>query len=287
MGITKVMLYIWRPNFAPYIGKFNEQLLCYHITDDYSFSEIEVSTTKREAYLIRSSDIVFILSRTLLEKKGKLNPNSAYLPNGVDFDFYRKALEQPGRDLPELDTIPRPRVGYTGIIKKQIDLKLLISLAEKKKSWSFILIGPINEYHTDIREDLKSLMKQPNVHFLGAKHQNDMPHYIDALDVCLLCYRETGYTKYIHPLKLWEYLACGKPIVATPLPNLMEFDDVLYYATGLEDWISKIQCALTESSTSIKLKRIRVARQNSWDARIEIITSLLNNTLEKKLALAK
>ena len=94
-----------------------------------------------------------------------------------------------------------------------------------------------------------------------------------------MCYRNTEYTKYIYPLKLHEYLACGKPIVATPLKNLKDFKDVLYFADGQEDWIENIQRCLDEQNKELVQKRIAVARENSWDARVEEILSIFQEKL--------
>jgi glycosyltransferase involved in cell wall biosynthesis len=282
MGVKRKILSIWRPEFGSYIGCFNEELTCYHVVDEYTFSEIDLPITQKEERLLKRSDIVFISSRTLLEKKGMLNPATYYLPNGVDFNHYRAVMQNINDHPPEFESIPRPRIGYIGYIKKQLDLGLLFQIAEKRKDWSFVLVGPINKGHRSIRKDIELLKGENNVYFLGAKKPEDLPMYIKEMDVCLMNYRKTEYTQYIYPLKLHEYLSCGKPVVATCLANLEEFDEVLYFAEGFEDWIYKIQFALNESDPEMNWRRIELAEENSWDVRVETIKSIFQAKLERQ-----
>jgi len=283
MGIKQLVLYIFNPMFASQVGRFNEQLVCYHAYDEYTFSEIDLPISTAESELIKKSDVVLMHSKTLCEKKGKLNPETYYIPNGVDFDHYRRISEESNIILKEFDSIPRPRIGYVGYIKSQLDLALLLGIARKRKDWSIVLVGPVNTNHLEIQETVQLLRQENNVHFLGGKRPEDLPKYINKLDVCLMCYRKTAYTKYIYPLKLHEYLACGKPIVATCLDNLREFEEVLYFADGLEDWIEKIEKAYTDSTTELEVRRIGVAKENSWEARIEAIRSILESKLAGRI----
>jgi glycosyltransferase involved in cell wall biosynthesis len=283
MGIKNLILYIWRPQFASYLGCFNEEFACYHVDDEYSFSDIDVPNTKIEKYLLKKSDIVFIHSKTLLKKKGYLNPETYYVPNGVDFDYYRKTMETTTSCPPEYNSIPKPHIGYVGFIKTQLDLELLNKLALKRKDWSFILVGPTRPQN--IKKDISTLQSQSNVYFLGGKKPEVLPHYVKEMDVCLMNYRNTSYTNYIYPLKLHEYLSCGKPIVATRLANLQEFESVLYFAEGLEDWIDKIQRALNESDPEIQQRRLKVAEENSWDNRVKTIMTIFQDKLNSKIYL--
>jgi glycosyltransferase involved in cell wall biosynthesis len=280
MGIKRIILYVWRPEFGSYVGEFKEELVCYHVDDEYSWSEIDQPISESERKLLRNSDIVFILSKSLLEKKGKLNSATYYSPMAVDFNHYRQIAEDESIHYNDLSSIPRPRIGYVGIIKKQIDLKLLLEISRERKDWSIVLVGPINKLHKEINETIELLRRESNVYFLGGKKYEELPGYIKDLDVCLMCYRKTAYTKYIFPLKLYEYLACGKPIVSTPLENLEEFQDVLYFADKHNEWIKNIQQSLVEHNTELEQKRIAVARENSWDTRVKDLVSLIRERID-------
>ena len=215
MKIKRLILYVWRHDFVSYVGKFNEDLLCYHIDDEYTFSEIDLPVREEEINLLKRSNIVFIHSKTLLEKKGSINKETYYVPNGVNFDHYRKIAEDGKIHLCEFEKIPHPRIGYVGYLKSEIDLELLLEIARKRKDWSIVLVGYINKSHKNIEKHIELLRCEKNVYFLGGKKPEDLPKYMKEMDVCLMCYRKTGYTNYIYPMKLHEYLACGKPIVAT------------------------------------------------------------------------
>ena len=279
MGIKRLILYVWRPQFGSYVGKFNEELVCYHVDDEYTFSAVEQPISESESKLLKNSDIVFILSKSLLEKKGKLNPATYYSPMAVDFEHYRRIAEDESVHFNDLTSIPKPRIGYVGIIKSQIDLKLMLGISRKRKDWSIVIVGPINKNHKEINETIELLRRESNVYFLGGKKYDDLPGYIKDLDICLMCYRKTDYTKYIFPLKLYEYLACGKPIVAASLEILEEFKDVLYFADTQEDWIENIQRCLEDQNTKMEQKRIAVARENSWDKRVKDIVSIFQEKL--------
>jgi glycosyltransferase involved in cell wall biosynthesis len=282
LGIKRIVLYLWRPRFGSYLGRLNAEVTCYQIHDEYTFSDIDLPTPKPEIRVLKTADIVFIASKTLLEKKGKLNPETYYLPPGVDFNHFRAVTQAPNAAPPEFESIPKPRIGYVGNIKRQLDLRLLHKIAQKRKDWSIVLVGPINTRHRSIKEDYDLLCNDNNVFFLGPKNPKDLPLYIKEMDVCLMNYRKTGYTKYIYPLKLHEYFACGKPVVATCLENLKEFGEQLYFAEGLDDWIGKIQSALEESDPEMQCRRIAVAKENDWENRVDTIKSIIQTRLDRQ-----
>ncbi len=280
MGIKRLILYVWKPEYSSYVGKFNEEFVCYHVDDEYTFSEVDLPISAEESWMLKKSDAVFILSKSLLEKKGKLNSNTYYSPMGVDFDHYRKVVENENIHFGDIFSILKPRIGFVGYIKKQIDLELLLGIARKRKDWSIVLVGPISEIHTEIKEYVELLRLEDNVYFLGGKKHEELPGYIKEMDVCLMCYRNTAYTNYIFPLKLHEYLACGRPIVSTCLKNLKEFKEVLRFADTRDDWIEKIEECLKDNSFELEQKRIAVARENSWDERVKEIRSIIQEKLD-------
>jgi glycosyltransferase involved in cell wall biosynthesis len=274
-----LILYMWRPDYANFVGKFNEDLVCYHIDDEYSFSKDDMPISKSEIFLLENSDLVFIHSNTLLEKKGHYNSSTFYVPNGVDFEIFETLDKKYKCSNAFFNDIPHPRVGYVGIIKNQLNLSLLYKIASIKKDWSFVFVGPINNHHFEIFDIINALKNLNNVFFLGEKKRHELPHYINQLDVCLMCYQLNDYTKFIFPLKLFEYLACGKPVVSSYLKNLHEFESVLYFADDDSDWINKIQFALETNNVDLCNERIQIARANSWSMR----ASKIRDQIDKKL----
>src|SRR5262249_8044177 len=138
---------------------------------------------------------------------------------------------------------PAPRIGYVGVIKRQLDFALLRSLAERRSDWSFVLIGPLRHFPGDEAE-IEELTGKPNIHLLGYQDVAALPAYQGLLDVCTMPYRVNAYTDCIYPLKLHEYLASGKPIVATPIRTLKDFSTVVSLASGVDAWVASLESSL-------------------------------------------
>src|SRR5215467_4685254 len=201
-GCTRIELQIWNPDFADAID-WVEASTSYHIDDEFSWATERRPMSAAEHALIARVDRVYVTSPGLLESKGGINANTIYSPNGVDY----RAFSEPTTEPEDLPRIPRPRVGYVGVIKEQIDLELLASLAANHASWSFVLVGPVRTVHTSLREPLDRLTRLPNVHLLGERAPALLPAYLQHIDVALLPYRRNAYTDCINPMKLYEALA--------------------------------------------------------------------------------
>jgi len=271
-GCTKIILYLWRPQYETALDLINYDLSCYHIDDEYTFSEVEQPTTDQERRLIERVDQVFIHSPALLEKKGKLNPHTLFVPNGVDYLAY--ATPNP---VPEdLAIIPHPRIGYVGRIKEQLDLSLLVNLAQRHPQWSFIMVGPQGNFDRQASL-IEKLSQLPNVYFLGAKPLTALPAYTQHLDVCMLCYKLNDYTKFIYPMKLHEYLASGRPVVGSPIRSLQEFAHVVKLACTVDEWSEAIRDSLSPAAISAEQVEARrsIARQQDWDRLVARIVDSL------------
>lgn len=280
MGMGRIVLYIWRPEFAEYASLLPHELLCYHIDDEYGFDpDCDAPISPEETALLKKADLAFIHSKTLMAKKGHINPNTHQVPNGVDFELYRRVIEEGQPEPPDLAAIPHPRIGYMGHIKRHLDLPLLREIATSRPDWHIVMIGPVRESHEDIKDDVAALRQQPNVHFLGGKAATELPRYVNGFDVGIMPYRHTNYTKYIYPLKMHEYFACGKPVVSTRLKNIEEFADILHFAEAAEDWTAAISNALETDSADCRQARIQVAKNNSWKERVQIIQGTVNNAM--------
>jgi len=260
-GCRKIILYVWRPEYASALDLLNHDVSCYHIDDEYTFSAIEQPVDDREAKLIAQVDQVIIHSPALLQKKGHLNPRTLFVPNGADYKAYATRREEPS----DLRGIPHPRIGYVGKIKTQLDFKLLIELANRHPEWSFVFVGARGFLGDDVAA-FEVLSQLANVYFLGAKPVDELPGYIQHLDVCMLCYVVNDYTKFIYPLKLHEYLASGRPVVGVPIRSLLDFPHVVTLAGTCEEWSRAIADALLPSANApeqVEARR-RVARAHDW-----------------------
>lgn len=285
--IHQLVLYLWRPGFERALDLVPHDLSVYHIDDEYSFSETDVPISETELSLIRRSDVVFIHSPGLMEKKGSINPNTTYVPNGVDFELFARESPEPQ----DLRRIGHPRIGYTGYLKKQLDWPLLTHLASRHPDWNLVLIGPIKS-HPEIRRHVAELRSRENVYFLGPKSLQELSAYPGHLNVCLMPYRETDYTDYIYPLKLHEYLAGGSPVVGTPIRTLRLFSDVVRLANTPEEWSRQVAAALSareDVAVRDRARRRSVARRHDWNRLSDLVASAILRSLgqeEKSIAIA-
>ena len=275
-GCKKVVLYIWRPDFADALDAPHD-LSIYHIDDEYSFSPIEVEMSSTERMLLTSVDQVFIHSPGLMEKKGFFNSNTEFVPNGVSYESFAIPVPEPD----DLRHIPRPLIGYVGWIKRMLDCDLLLRLMTANPQWSFVFVGARSP-HPDMTDALRQMSDLPNAHFLGTKPTECMGAYPQHFDVCTMPYRLDDYTKYIYPLKLHEYLAGGRPIVSTPIRSVQEFGHVVNLATGAQEWSQAIERALSlaENSDARRAERQRISRQHDWEGLVAKIANTISARLK-------
>jgi glycosyltransferase involved in cell wall biosynthesis len=275
-GCKRVVLYIWRPEFADAIHQTSYDLGVYHIDDEYSFSATETEISPVERGLLESVGQVFIHSPALMQKKGGLNPHTESVPNGVDYELYATPVAEPE----DLRGIPRPRIGYVGWIKRMLDWDLLLELSSTHPEWAFVFVGPTSP-HPDIDAVLKRMSDLPNVYFLGGKPTDALGAYPQHFDVCTMPYRVDDYTRYIYPLKMHEYLASGKPVVSAAICSVEEFSDVIAIAKTPAEWSSAIARALSseENAPGRFAQRQAVAREHDW----EVLVNRIARTIARRL----
>lgn len=224
-GARRIVLYLWRPKFEWSLATPHD-LSVYHIDDEYSPSN-GGGVDPAEAKLIQRVDQVIIHSPRLMERKGRLNPSAVQVPNGVDY----RAFSTPKPEPADLAGIPRPRIGYAGWLKSQLDWSLVDQLAAAAPEWSFVFAGAIkHDRELEQRREYQALRERPNVHFLGRKSSWELSAYAQHFDVCMMPYALTPYTDCIYPLKLNEYLASGRPTVGSPIRALEDYRQVVTLA---------------------------------------------------------
>lgn len=262
-GCTRTIVYIWRPEFGEALDLVEFDLSCYHIDDEYRFSAEEIPFDDAERRLIQRVDQVFIHSPALMKKKGALNPNTAFAPNGVDYAAFSTAAPEPD----DLAPIPRPRIGYCGIVKDQLDWPLISSLVAAFPRCAFVFVGPINPSHPETVRAARELSQRGNVHFLGGKSVAELARYPQHFDLCIMPYKIDGYTRYINPLKFYEYLAGGRPIVSSRIESLIEFAGYLALCETPAEWRAAIDKSLGREANAPgeSARRKALAAQYDWD----------------------
>ena len=271
-GCKRIILYVWRPEFAEALDVVPHDVSCYHIDDEYSFSEARAVLSDRERRLTEEANQVIVHSHQLLRARGHLNRQTCLVPNGVDYSAYSEWQEEPL----DLRPIPRPRIGYVGVVKKHLNLELLIAVARKEVQYSFVFVGPVGGI-SGSETLMKELQSLPNVYFLGRKTVGELPGYMQGMDVCTLCYAPSFHNRFIYPMKLHEYLATGRPVVGSPIPALKGFRDVLELAETEEEWSAAIRrCLGQESNSEVTIARRQgVAREHDWNILCQRIATKL------------
>ena len=276
-GCKKIVLYLWGLEFADALDQIPYDLSIYNVSDEYSFSSIEVAVSHKEQKLLESVDQVFIISPALMEKKGHFNPHTDFVPAGVDYWKYATPMPEP-EDLRE---IPHPRIGYLGHLKRNVDWSLLLELSRTHPHWSFVFVGPKSPHH-EIDGALSEMSRLSNVHFLGARTAELLGEYVQHFDVCTMPYVIDDYTKYIYPGKMHEYLASGNPVVSAPMCSVQDFKDVIMIATDAQEWSVAIESALAEQENTQERRsaRQKVAREYDWERLVHRVAQTIATRLQ-------
>jgi GT2 family glycosyltransferase/glycosyltransferase involved in cell wall biosynthesis len=263
-AVCLVDLPFWTPLAMSLREKYGWKII-YDCMDEHAdFSETTDAMLAYEEELTRESDLVLATSHVLLEKARKLNPHTLYVPNAGDFEHFNVVATQPEASS---GVSLRPQIGYYGAIADWFDDDLVVQMASARQDWDFILIGNL----TDPKKLLK--FKLPNIKILGEKPYSELPRFLKSFDVCIIPFKKTALTEATNPVKLFEYLSAGKPVVATELNELSYYADQVHLASTLDAWLAGIQHSLDANSAEKIDARIEFARQHSWRERFNQLST--------------
>lgn len=247
------------PSTAYLIGHLGESRSVYYCADEYSqMPGVDSELVRRlEGDLLQRVDTVVVTSEYLLQRKRVAGTPIALLRHGVDFEHFSN-VEMPELP-PSLRIIPRPIFGYHGLIQSIIDFELIVEVADRRPAWSLVLIG-------DHFGDTASLPSRPNLYYLPAQSYDMIPCFIKGFDVCIMPYRLDERTMHCNPIKLREYLAAGKPVLSTPLPEVLLYRDVVEFAGTADEFIRGGDKLLQETGLEYVKKRADRVSGESWEA---------------------
>jgi glycosyltransferase involved in cell wall biosynthesis len=195
------------------------------------------------------------------------------VPNGVNVAGYEAQLNRGAPLPPELARVPQPRLGYVGQISSKLDFELLTAVARARPDWSLVFVGSLTG--SAAQADWQALRALPNVFDLGQVPAARVPEYVCGFDVGLMPYRRNEHSQNIDPLKLYDYLAAGLPIASVDLPALDDFRCQVRVGNAPAEFCAALEAALLERSPAQAAERRRVAAQNSWEQRVETISTLI------------
>jgi len=269
-----LILWISYPPHVKNIWKYTPQVVVFDAIDEAS-GEFR-SWARGLNSISNKADIIFTTSEKLYNFHTQRHKNVHMCANGVDNEHFCRAREifspKPA-DLPKND---RPIIGYFGAIAPWIDWDLIRYISYKNKDFNFVMIGPLYG-------NFKNIVEGKNIYYLGRKEYVKLPEYLQYFDVCIIPFKVTSMIEACNPIKMYEYLSAGKPVVATNMPEARKLD-VIDIGVDKYAFNQKLQKALMEKDNADKINaRIEVARNNSWAHRAATAVKAIEDVIRRKV----
>ena len=271
--ITRYVLWYYTPQALRFSSHLEPEAIAYDCMDELSaFKGASSDLPALERELMGRADVVFTGGRSLYEAKRTQHPNIHPMPSSVDVAHFASALRVT-EDPEDQRDLPRPRLGFFGVLDERLDTFLLEGMAAARPDWQFVMIGPI------VKIDPRDLPRRPNIHYLGAKSYADLPRYIAGWDVALLLFARNAATRFISPTKTPEYLAAGRPVVSTSIHDVVQpygERGLVYIADTVADMTRACCIAMREPSAPRRARAEAFLRGTSWDHTWSRMAALLD-----------
>jgi glycosyltransferase involved in cell wall biosynthesis len=274
LGMSKPLLWAYAPQAGELLDLLEPEPVVYHCVDDVAAQKgVDAESFRAaEERFARRADLVLASAPALAERMRTLSDHVLYAPNVADTGLFATALD-PGPVDPALERLPAPRLVFQGaVVATKLDLELLAELAAGRPQWSVVLVGPRGA--GDPGADLSALDRAPNIHLLGPREERELPALLRGADAGLIPYAVNDLTRSVFPMKVYEYLAAGLPVLSTPLPALEGVEGVEIVA-GAAELIAAAERAIAADGPERRAERSRAAAAHSWEARIEQIERAL------------
>jgi glycosyltransferase involved in cell wall biosynthesis len=255
--------WFYDPMAAPaFLGQLDERLVVYDCMDELSkFRGAPPEIVEREASLLKQADVVFTGGYKLFESKRRHNSNCHFYGCGVDSAHFGKARLTETIVPGLLAGLPKPVLGFFGVVDERMDYELLARLAAAQPDWSLAIIGPV------LKVEAAALPKRPNLHWLGPQSYADLPAFCKGFDVCLMPFALNESTEFINPTKTLEYMATGRPIVSSAVPDVVRnFGSVASIGQSADHFMELCRQAIANPDTSAVQRGLTMAHENSWEA---------------------
>ncbi len=280
MNIEDHVAWYYTPLSLQFSDHLKPELVVYDCMDELSLFKFAPPALKDwEQKLFNKADLVFTGGMHLYEAKKKFHNNIHGVPSGIDVNHFIQA-RQLVQDPPDQVTIPHPRIGFYGVVDERFNIELLISVADQKKAWHFIVIGPTAKI------DPATLPKAPNIHFIGMRDYKELPAYLAGWDVAMMPFELNEATKFISPTKTPEFLAAGKPVVSTSIHDVVHpYGDkkLVSIADTPAEFIAAIEQYLSTERSKNWIKDVDdLLKTMSWNDIWVRMNDLMNKTVNLK-----
>ncbi len=274
LDMERPLLWSYVPQAEVLLTTLQPRLVVYHCVDDIAAQKGVHAESFRaaEQRFASRADLVIASAPALAERMRRLNSNVLEAPNVADTELFAAAL-RPGEVDPAMESLPHPRVAFHGaIVATKLNVPLLVELARLRPGWSFALVGPTGA--GDPGTDVSALEREPNLHLLGGRPYEALPGVLRGADAAIIPYAINQLTSSIFPMKVYEYLAAGLPVVTTPLPALAGVEG-LEVAGDAQTMAKALERELGTDTSERRAERSRAAARFSWDTRLEEIEAAL------------
>lgn len=280
IGLSKPTI-LWLENIrvAGIMNCFGPIFKIYNVSDLFannSYIANQQIQRQWEKRISEKSDLTICVSKELYAMKRVERGNVFYVPHGVDFDLFQQAAQRTEERLEELADVRRPIAGYFGTLTAHNDIELLLWCARNLPDVSFVFAGQITG------GDYSELEKLGNVYFLGRIPYEKIPWLCACFDVCMLQWKMSKWIESCNPLKMFEYMASGKPIVSVPIKEAMQYSDVISIAHNKEEFCRAIRWELQNDTMERNRRRVEIAGRHCWDNQVEKISDLIMQTITAK-----
>lgn len=271
LGFSKPITWTYAPSSADVVGRLGEAKVVYHCVDEFSaFSDApQTAIQEMEETLLKKADMVIVSASTLQESKRRWNPNTHLVRHGVDYEHFKKAVDPQTKIPADLARLPRPIIGFHGLIADWVDLALVRKMALQHPEWSIVLLGASIT-------DLSPVAGLKNVHLLGKRPYESLPGYCKGFDVAILPFVVNRLTLYANPLKLREYLAAGLPVVSTDLPEVRSLGGDIRIGRSHSGFIEHVSELIEKGAVGPSPARSNTMEQESWDHKVELLSRLVD-----------
>jgi UDP-galactopyranose mutase len=276
MNISRFIAWYYTPMALTFSDDLDPQLIVYDCMDELTgFKFAHRRLPEMEKALLKRADIVFTGGHSLYESKKDEHNNIHPFPSSIDYEHFLQARRELN-DPEDQAGIPHPRFGFYGVIDERMDFDLLKQIALQRKDWHLILVGPVLKVS---EEDLPRL---DNIHFLGMKKYEELPAYLSGWDIAIMPFAINDATRFISPTKTPEFLAGGKPVISTPIADVMnQYHEVVHIAATADEFIDIVEYGLYKDETW--LTRVdEILKNNSWDNTWRKMNEMIASGLKKK-----
>jgi glycosyltransferase involved in cell wall biosynthesis len=258
--------WFYDPMAAPcFLEQLGEVAVVYDCMDELSkFKGASPELVARERQLLRAADVVFAGGRRMRDAKQRYNQNCHFYGCGVDVEHFASAQRADTRVPDDLAGLSGPCLGYFGVVDERMDYQLLADLADAHPAWNVAIVGPV------AKVDPAAFPRRPNLHFLGGKTYGQLPAYAAGFDVCLMPFARNEATEYINPTKALEYMATGRPIVSTDVPDVVSnFSSVVKIARSRPEFVRLCEDQVLRPDAAAIQRGHALAGEQTWEAIID------------------